>query len=43
MKFLLWAGNSYGTTRACATCGVTIDKPLWVRKHSCPACGFEVN
>ena len=29
------------TTEECASCGVSTDKPLWVREHSCPACGFE--
>ncbi|WP_143165446.1 zinc ribbon domain-containing protein, partial [Halobaculum gomorrense] len=24
-------------------CGVSTDKPLWVREHSCPACGFEAD
>jgi putative transposase len=28
-----------GTTRECAVCGVETAKPLWVREHSCPACG----
>jgi transposase, IS605 OrfB family, central region len=28
-----------GTTKECASCGVKTDKPLWVREHSCPACG----
>jgi putative transposase len=28
-----------GTTKECASCGVETDKPLWVREHSCPACG----
>ena len=32
-----------GTTKECAQCGVKTDKPLWVREHSCPACGFEVD
>ena len=32
-----------GTTRECAQCGVETDKPLWVREHSCPACGFEAD
>lgn len=27
------------TTKACSQCGVNTDKPLWVREHSCPACG----
>ena len=31
------------TTKECASCGVKTDKPLWVRKHSCPACGFEAD
>jgi transposase, IS605 OrfB family, central region len=32
-----------GTTKECASCGVATSKPLWVRKHSCPACGFEMD
>ncbi|WP_324760120.1 RNA-guided endonuclease InsQ/TnpB family protein [Haloarcula sp. GH36] len=32
-----------GTTKECAKCGVETDKPLWVREHSCPACGLEVD
>jgi putative transposase len=32
-----------GTTKECASCGVSSDKPLWVREHSCPACGFEMD
>jgi putative transposase len=31
------------TTKECARCGVSTDKPLWVREHSCPACGFEAD
>jgi len=31
------------TTKACASCGVKTDKPLWVREHSCPACGFKMD
>ncbi|WP_158059630.1 RNA-guided endonuclease InsQ/TnpB family protein [Halorussus halophilus] len=31
------------TTKECASCGVETDKPLWVREHSCPACGFEAD
>ena len=31
------------TTKECASCGVKTDKPLWVREHSCPACGFEAD
>jgi putative transposase len=30
-----------GTTKECATCGVETAKPIWVRDHSCPSCGFE--
>jgi len=30
-----------GTTKECASCGVETEKPIWVRKHSCPSCGFE--
>ncbi|MDB2276165.1 transposase [Halorubrum ezzemoulense] len=32
-----------GTTKECAECGVETDKPLWVREHSCPSCGFEAD
>ncbi len=32
-----------GTSKDCASCGVETDKPLWVREHSCPACGFEMD
>jgi putative transposase len=32
-----------GTTKECASCGVESDKPLWVREHSCPVCGFEMD
>ena len=32
-----------GTTKECASCGVESDKPLWVREHSCPACGFKMD
>jgi putative transposase len=32
-----------GTTKACCQCGVATDKPLWVREHSCPSCGFEAD
>ena len=37
----LAAVESGGTTKECASCGVWTEKPLWVREHSCPACGFE--
>jgi putative transposase len=29
-----------GTTKECSECGVETEKPLWVREHSCPSCGF---
>ncbi|CAI50270.1 IS1341-type transposase ISNph14 [Natronomonas pharaonis DSM 2160] len=32
-----------GTTKECAECGVETAKPLWVREHSCPSCGFELD
>jgi len=32
-----------GTTKERASCGVETNKPLWVREHSCPACGFEAD
>ena len=32
-----------GTTRECARCGVESEKPLWVRTHSCPSCGFKTD
>jgi putative transposase len=32
-----------GTSKECAECGVETAKPLWVREHSCPACGFELD
>ena len=32
-----------GTTKECASCGVETAKPLWVREHSCPSCGFETD
>lgn len=31
--------DARGTTKACNECGVETSKPLWVREHSCPACG----
>ena len=30
-----------GTTKECASCGVETAKPIWVREHSCPSCGFK--
>ncbi len=35
--------NPAGTTKECAECGVETAKPLWVREHSCPSCGFETD
>jgi len=32
-----------GTTKECAACGVSTNKPLWVREHSCPSCGFTAD
>ncbi|TYL38026.1 transposase [Natronococcus pandeyae] len=32
-----------GTTKQCVQCGVESEKPLWVREHSCPSCGFETD
>ena len=32
-----------GTTKECAACGVETVKPIWVREHACPACGFETD
>jgi putative transposase len=32
-----------GTTKRCAKCGVESKKPLWVREHSCPSCGYETD
>ena len=33
--------DAWGTTKECASCGVETAKPIWVREHSCPSCGFE--
>lgn len=33
--------NPRGTTKECSNCGVETEKPLWVREHSCPSCGYE--
>jgi putative transposase len=35
--------NPRGTTKECASCGVSTRKPLWVREHACPSCGFELD
>lgn len=32
-----------GTTKECASCGVSTEKPLWVRQHQCPSCGFSTD
>ncbi len=32
-----------GTTKECSNCGVETEKPVWVREHSCPSCGFEAD
>ncbi|ELY68317.1 RNA-guided endonuclease InsQ/TnpB family protein [Natrinema versiforme] len=32
-----------GTTKECAACSVSTDKPLWIREHSCPSCGFTAD
>jgi putative transposase len=37
------AVRPHGTTKECARCGAETDKPLWVREHSCPACGFTAD
>jgi putative transposase len=31
--------DARGTTKECSECGVETRKPIWVREHSCPACG----
>ncbi len=33
--------DAQGTTKDYSSCGVETVKPLWVREHSCPSCGFE--
>ncbi len=35
--------NPRGTTKECAACGVSSEKPIWVREHSCPSCGFTAD
>lgn len=32
-----------GTTKECARCSVETAKPIWVREHSCPSCGFKTD
>jgi putative transposase len=31
------------TTIDCAVCGCSVYKPLWVREHVCPTCGFTTD
>jgi len=31
------------TTKKCNQCGVKTEKPLWVREHSCPSCGYTTD
>lgn len=35
--------DAIDTTKECAKCGVKTEKPLWVRDHACPSCGFETD
>ncbi|MFC6722954.1 RNA-guided endonuclease InsQ/TnpB family protein [Halobium palmae] len=52
-KILAHAGNKNGahvvpvdpagTTLRCAGCQTSVWKPLWIREHSCPTCGLEVD
>jgi putative transposase len=35
--------DAAGATQECAACGVETAKPIWVRDHSCPACGFKTD
>jgi putative transposase len=32
-----------GTTKRCSQCWCATEKPLWVREHRCPSCGFEAD
>nr|WP_206022020.1 zinc ribbon domain-containing protein [Salarchaeum sp. JOR-1] len=32
-----------GTTKECHECGVEVEKPLWVREHAWPSCGFTAD
>ncbi|WP_245549698.1 RNA-guided endonuclease InsQ/TnpB family protein [Natronococcus occultus] len=34
---------AYNTTTECYSCGVEVEKELWVREHACPSCGFETD
>lgn len=42
-EYDLVAVNPRGTTKECTSCSVKMDKPLWMREHSCPTCGLEVD
>lgn len=33
--------DAAGTSKECSRCGVETAKPVWVREHSCPACGHK--
>lgn len=35
--------NPVNTSQDCARCGAHVHKPLWVRHHYCPICGFAVD
>lgn len=35
--------DARGTTMRCSGCDASAWKPLWVREHSCPTCGLEVD
>jgi putative transposase len=35
--------NPTDTTKECSQCGVKTDKPLWVREHCCPSCGYTAD
>ncbi len=43
IAFVSEENTSEGTTKECALCGVKTPKPIWVREHSCPSCGFETD
>ena len=35
--------DARGTTMRCSGCETSTWKPIWVREHSCPACGLKVD
>ncbi|MEW6036522.1 MAG: transposase [Candidatus Micrarchaeota archaeon] len=35
--------NPAGTTKKCSSCGGTVNKELWERKHNCPFCGLSID